>query len=238
MCLCSWFLEERAAVSALARGTRVVRTAGPVEILAPRKTRGLSLYRVMVVCLSGRRTGRDGDLSDDDTQRSATYCSRARRPFPGSRRPALASASSGPSRGSDDTLRAVARIDGIFGNGPCAVQAVHKQRHPRNGLPRGDIRSRLNEFSGNARNATLLEQASASSGWLCTGTPRGRIQHSASTSERLATQRKTPAIGMISGVFTWWALPGSNRRHPRCKRGALPAELKARVRMGTPEATH
>ena len=27
-----------------------------------------------------------------------------------------------------------------------------------------------------------------------------------------------------------WALPGSNRRHPRCKRGALPAELKALTR--------
>ena len=27
----------------------------------------------------------------------------------------------------------------------------------------------------------------------------------------------------------WWALPGSNRRHPRCKRGALPTELIARV---------
>jgi len=26
-------------------------------------------------------------------------------------------------------------------------------------------------------------------------------------------------------VFVWWALPGSNRRHPRCKRGALPTEL-------------
>lgn len=165
-----------------------MRTAGPVEILAPRKTGGLSLCRVMVVCLSGRPTGRDGVLSYDDTQRSATYCSRARRSFPGSRRPALASASSGPSRGSDDALRAVARIDVTPGNGPSAVQAVHNQRHSRNGLPRGDIRSRLNEFSGNASNATLRVQASASSGWLCAGTPRGRIQHDASTSERLATQ--------------------------------------------------
>ena len=30
-------------------------------------------------------------------------------------------------------------------------------------------------------------------------------------------RRKTPEIGRISGVFDWWALPGSNRRHPRCK---------------------
>ena len=25
----------------------------------------------------------------------------------------------------------------------------------------------------------------------------------------------------------WWAVRGSNSRHPRCKRGALPAELTA-----------
>ncbi len=28
----------------------------------------------------------------------------------------------------------------------------------------------------------------------------------------------------------WWAVTGSNRRHPRCKRGALPAELTAQNR--------
>src|SRR6476659_4589510 len=27
----------------------------------------------------------------------------------------------------------------------------------------------------------------------------------------------------------WWAVTGSNRRHPACKAGALPAELTARI---------
>ena len=30
-------------------------------------------------------------------------------------------------------------------------------------------------------------------------------------------------------VFYWWAMTDSNRRHPRCKRGALPTELIALV---------
>src|SRR4051812_24435974 len=29
------------------------------------------------------------------------------------------------------------------------------------------------------------------------------------------------------GLKKWWAMTGSNRRHPRCKRGALPTELIA-----------
>src|SRR5690606_3853214 len=28
---------------------------------------------------------------------------------------------------------------------------------------------------------------------------------------------------------TWWSLTGSNRRHPACKAGALPAELRPRI---------
>src|SRR3954470_2465975 len=31
-------------------------------------------------------------------------------------------------------------------------------------------------------------------------------------------------------VNVWWARPDSNRRHPRCKRGALPTELQAPAR--------
>ncbi len=31
---------------------------------------------------------------------------------------------------------------------------------------------------------------------------------------------------------SWWAVTGSNRRHPRCKRGALPAELTALIQTG------
>ena len=30
-----------------------------------------------------------------------------------------------------------------------------------------------------------------------------------------------------SSLKKWWALTGSNRRHPPCKGGALPAELNA-----------
>lgn len=37
----------------------------------------------------------------------------------------------------------------------------------------------------------------------------------------------TPKTSAVRTTNFWWALPGSNRRHPRCKRGALPAELKA-----------
>ena len=32
----------------------------------------------------------------------------------------------------------------------------------------------------------------------------------------------------------WWAVRGSNSRHPRCKRGALPTELTARPRGAGP----
>ena len=32
---------------------------------------------------------------------------------------------------------------------------------------------------------------------------------------------------LLSGCFNWWAKTGSNRRHPACKAGALPAELFA-----------
>ena len=33
-------------------------------------------------------------------------------------------------------------------------------------------------------------------------------------------------------VFFWWAMTGSNRRHPACKAGALPAELIALFNSG------
>ncbi len=29
--------------------------------------------------------------------------------------------------------------------------------------------------------------------------------------------------------FSWWTWPGSNRRPPACKAGALPAELHAHI---------
>lgn len=39
-----------------------------------------------------------------------------------------------------------------------------------------------------------------------------------------------------SGI--WWTLPGSNRRHPACKAGALPSELKARDLLTKPPRRH
>src|SRR6476660_9745266 len=37
-----------------------------------------------------------------------------------------------------------------------------------------------------------------------------------------------PRRGGILVRRVWWAMTDSNRRHPRCKRGALPTELIAR----------
>src|SRR5205823_467439 len=38
----------------------------------------------------------------------------------------------------------------------------------------------------------------------------------------------TPRQVKPAGRGLWWAVRGSNSRHPRCKRGALPTELTAR----------
>gem|GEM_PF-1809742 len=35
-------------------------------------------------------------------------------------------------------------------------------------------------------------------------------------------------LSSASLVSAWWAMTGSNRRHPACKAGALPAELITR----------
>ncbi len=39
---------------------------------------------------------------------------------------------------------------------------------------------------------------------------------------------------MFAGRETWWSWPGSNRRPPACKTGALPTELQPR--RGKPDA--
>ncbi len=39
--------------------------------------------------------------------------------------------------------------------------------------------------------------------------------------------KKTDNFGIIRLIYRWWTLPDSNRRPPRCERGALPTELKA-----------
>src|SRR4029078_2843838 len=36
----------------------------------------------------------------------------------------------------------------------------------------------------------------------------------------------------------WWAVTGSNRRHPACKAGALPAELTALAALIAPAPQH
>jgi hypothetical protein len=38
--------------------------------------------------------------------------------------------------------------------------------------------------------------------------------------------RRPPGQNSIPNYVWWWSLTGSNRRHPACKAGALPAELR------------
>lgn len=79
-----------------------------------------------------------------------------------------------------------------------------------------------------------------------TTTSRWRVYHSARRALRREEQSKPTPCGAIplargspaSGVHSPCPVrgdvctnPGSNRRHPRCKRGALPAELSVRTRM-------
>ena len=52
--------------------------------------------------------------------------------------------------------------------------------------------------------------------WSCASTPKGRRQRICAEPSHL-TGTHGPK---------WWSLTGSNRRHPACKAGALPAELR------------
>jgi hypothetical protein len=52
------------------------------------------------------------------------------------------------------------------------------------------------------------------------------------------TPRAQAARSAVAQTRTWWSLPGSNRRPPACKAGALPAELRPRAASrvrGSPE---
>src|SRR6056297_3147082 len=50
---------------------------------------------------------------------------------------------------------------------------------------------------------------------------------------RSGVGRQAGPKGCALAPAAWWAVRGSNSRHPRCKRGALPTELTARaVRLG------
>lgn len=49
--------------------------------------------------------------------------------------------------------------------------------------------------------------------------------------EPSAPRRNRRTTQCLSGIaWKWWSLTGSNRRHPACKAGALPAELRPRSR--------
>ena len=48
---------------------------------------------------------------------------------------------------------------------------------------------------------------------------------SMSTQHLCLNPQSPPNMAIAS---TWWAMTGSNRRHPACKAGALPAELITR----------
>ena len=63
-------------------------------------------------------------------------------------------------------------------------------------------------------------------GAMVTGTGGHMISLSAKIRARLGKDIGDDVDVQIAQRWRW-ALPGSNRRHPRCKRGALPAELKA-----------
>ena len=41
-----------------------------------------------------------------------------------------------------------------------------------------------------------------------------------------------PAAGVLGKIISWWSWPGSNRRPPPCKGGALPVELQPLINWG------
>src|SRR4051812_21994805 len=59
---------------------------------------------------------------------------------------------------------------------------------------------------------------------------RARRPSGAATAAATATAASNAAVSRQCGpCAVKWAVTGSNRRHPACKAGALPAELTARV---------
>ena len=47
-------------------------------------------------------------------------------------------------------------------------------------------------------------------------------------SPKLSSKVLSNLESQTSNIESWWAMTGSNRRHPACKAGALPAELITR----------
>ena len=59
----------------------------------------------------------------------------------------------------------------------------------------------------------------------------GAIHSMRSTSSRETPRRPTEASGLFQGRgAAWWSRTESNRRHPACKAGALPTELRPHSR--------
>src|SRR5438552_18849101 len=56
---------------------------------------------------------------------------------------------------------------------------------------------------------------------------------SSAVNRRPTTHLPTCAYAVFKEREFWWTRSGSNRRHPACKAGALPAELRPRYRDGT-----
>jgi hypothetical protein len=80
---------------------------------------------------------------------------------------------------------------------------------------------------------TTLKNVSCSLSSRCQGTRARGPQRSKRISAPLAEAkrplaRKQRAKRAIAQTRLWWSLPGSNRRPPACKAGALPAELRPR----------
>jgi hypothetical protein len=48
----------------------------------------------------------------------------------------------------------------------------------------------------------------------------------------LGDTNRRSAAHHVPDTVSWWSRSGSNRRHPACKAGALPAELRPRYRVG------
>lgn len=61
--------------------------------------------------------------------------------------------------------------------------------------------------------------------------PSGSVYVAFSQKHSIAKDQKS-----LRGPFFWWRQPGSNRRHPACKAGALPTELCPLLHRAAPSS--
>jgi hypothetical protein len=52
---------------------------------------------------------------------------------------------------------------------------------------------------------------------------------SSACSNQLSYEPEIGEDNLPSGIDQWWSRPDSNRRHPACKAGALPTELRPHI---------